>query len=208
MAISDVEVRHVDIDVEAAYADAKGMLEPYPTRGPAAVAYGLRSYIEGKVVCDLGCGGGDLVWLMGRWAERAIGVENGVRYATAATPRGADNVSIEKLDYFKQPIPQADVYYFWPDDPATIDALIDRLLTMRASTTLIAGSRLSWIDEERAGRSFRYGNGNVRWPNFLSLIDTHGGHISWFAYREDSSSKVPEWPDSGVWCLSVLELGQ
>jgi|TARA_R110002051_G_scaffold323679_1_gene418075 hypothetical protein len=208
MAISDVEVRHVDIDVEAAYADAEGMLESYPARGPAAVAYGLRPYIEGKVVCDLGCGGGDLVWLMGKWAERAIGVENGVRYGTAATPRGADNVSIEKLDYFQQPIPQADVYYFWPNDPVTIDALIERMLEVCAPTTLIAGSRLSWIDRERAGRSFRYSSGNVRWPNFLSLIATHGGHLTSFDYLEDSSLRVPEWPDKGVWCLSVIQLGQ
>ena len=30
MTISDVEVRHVDIDVEAAYVAAQGMLEPPP----------------------------------------------------------------------------------------------------------------------------------------------------------------------------------
>lgn len=207
MAISDVEVRHVDIDVEAAYADAKGMLETYPWRGPAAVAYGIRPYIEGKVVCDLGCGGGDLVCLMGRWAERAIGVEWGKRYKTAKQQEArADNVSIHQFDYLKQPIPPADVYHFWPDEPDTIDAIIDRLLTTRAPTTLIAGSRLIWIDRERAGRPFKYGNGNVRWPKLLSLIDAHGGHIISFDYREDSS--LSTWPDSSVWCLSVIQLGQ
>ena len=215
MGIADIKIGETEIDVEAACADAKVMLESYPLRGPAAVVYGLRPYIEGKVVCDLGCGGGDLVWLMGRWAEKSIGVEyDGRRCRIAMTPREEiDNVSVRKLDYFEEPIPDADVYYCWPNDPISLDRLVVVLAEQHAPTTLIMGSRLRWIEHEREGKSFTYGNGNVRTPNFLSLLDKHGGEIVSFPFRESSTirslhreTKRPEWPDEDTWCLTVLTL--
>ena len=213
MGITDIKIRETEIDVEAACVDAKSMLEDYPMRGPAAAVYGLRPYIEGKIVCDLGCGGGDLLWLMGRWAEKAIGVEyDSGRYRKAMEQRGElDNVTVRCLDYFSEPIPDADVYYCWPNDPVTIERLIAALSEQHAPTTLIMGSRLIWIECEREGKPFTYGNGNVRAPNFLSLLNKHGGEIVSFPYRESTAirdlhkeTERPEWPDEDTWCLTVL----
>ena len=211
MGISDIKIREVEIDKEAAFADAAVMLESYPGRGPAAAVYGLRPYIEGNVVCDLGCGGGDLVWLMGRWAKEAIGVEyDRGRFSTALGlsegRSGINNVSVENIDYFVAPIPKADVYYYWPNDPTYAERLIEVLKEQHAPTTLVMGSRISWIDHERAGKVFDYGNGNVRTPNFLSLLDKHGGEILSFSFREKSSIRRPEWPDEDTWCLTVLTI--
>tara|TARA_R110002020_G_scaffold16515_17_gene58341 strand:- start:7945 stop:8574 length:630 start_codon:yes stop_codon:yes gene_type:complete len=208
MGISDIKIREVEIDKYAAFADAAAMLESYPGRGPAAAVYGLRPYIEDNVVCDLGCGGGDLVWLMGRWAKKAVGVEyDQRRFNTAAIHRsGVDNVSVENFDYFANPIPKADVYYYWPNDPTHAERLIETLKEQHAPTTLVMGSRISWIDHELAGKVFDYKNGNVRTPNFLSLLDKHGGEILSFSFREESSSKKPEWPDEDTWCLTVLTI--
>jgi hypothetical protein len=211
MGMTDIKIREMEIDIEAACADAKAMLENYPSRGPAAAVYGLRPYIEGKVVCDLGCGGGDLVWLMGRWAEKAIGVEyDDGRCRRAMERRGElDNVFVKKLDYFEEPIPAADVYYFWPNDPGTTERIIESLTEQHAPTTLIVGSRLIWIEHEREGKPFVYGNGTVREPNFLSLLDKHGGELVTYSFRESSpvpETERPEWPDEDTWCLTVLTI--
>lgn len=210
MSINGVEVTQVSVDVEAAYADAAQMLERYPWRGPAAAAHGLRPYITDKVVCDLGCGGGDLAWLMGRWAKKVIGVElDAARYKVACTPRGADNVTIRQLDYFKIAVPVADVYYAWPNDPATVSQIADMLALQCPEASLIVGSRIGWLEQELAGKGFTIGNKKLV-PNYLSIVSERGGKVVTFPYREDPAAirgSSQSWPPEDVWCLYIITLG-
>ena len=203
-----IECEPVSIEVEAAVADTAHMLESWPWRGPATVPYALRPYIEGKRACDLGCGGGDLTWSMGRWAESVLGVElDATRYKRAASYgsginplRQLDNVKLQRLDYFKD-FPSADVYYFWPNDPNTMDKLVETIEQSGHKCRLAAGARLSFLDSERAGETLAYGKG-PRSCRLLKHTDAHVGKVLSFPFKEQSV--IPEWPDEGTWVAALI----
>lgn len=215
MAVQDIPIQQIEVDVFSAFTDAQQMVEPYPTRGPAAAVYGLRPYIEGKVVCDLGCGGGDLAWLMGRWATQVYGIEyNSDRIKNAPQHLGSlrtyDNVSISEGDYFSCELPDADVFYFWPNNPETIDRMVATLDARDKKCILVAGSKRSWLDTELNQQPCVYPGGKVRLSKFLSYVESRDGHVVSYPYREHSiaANENPDfWPHEDVWCLSVIPFG-
>jgi len=84
-----------------------------PYRSPMAVSDAIADIIKDKVVCELGCAEGDNLGFMVRYAKRVFGTECLRRRYVHAQERGFE-VLIQ--DYRIDPIPAADVYYFWPDD--------------------------------------------------------------------------------------------
>jgi SAM-dependent methyltransferase len=211
-----IEYETVDVDSHKVIEDSEGMLESYPWRGPAVVPHVMRPYILEKTVCDLGCGGGDLAWLMGRWAHHVTGIEiDHKRHAIATRTRGANgeqlplraftNVSIEKRDYIKGGIPKTDVYYFWPNDPDTIDSLM-AFFEEKADRPFIvmAGARPAFLDSEKEGEQFRVGSAS-RSCRLLKHVDAHDGKVISAPFYEKSSHQG--WADEGMWCLCVIPLG-
>jgi hypothetical protein len=84
-----------------------------PYRSPMAVSDAIKDLIKDKVVCELGCAEGDNLVFMARYAKKVIGFEYMKRRYQVAQKRGLD---VTVGDYYKDPLPDADVYYFWPDD--------------------------------------------------------------------------------------------
>lgn len=84
-----------------------------PYRSPMAVSETIKHLIQGKKVCELGCAEGDNLFFMARYAKEVIGFEYLERRYKVAQQRG---LNVVVGDYYKDPIPDADVYYFWPDD--------------------------------------------------------------------------------------------
>lgn len=100
-----------------------------PFRSPRAVSEALQDILRGKVVCELGCAEGDNLVFMSRYAKSVFGMERQARRYALAQERGLE---IVVGDYLKDPIPDADVYYCWPDNASTDDeAVVSRIVTTK-----------------------------------------------------------------------------
>jgi hypothetical protein len=77
---------------------------------PVEVAELIRDVIEGKVVCDIGCGGGSFMQAMAKYAKEVTGIEEEKEWAQVAADKGF-TVQVENV--FSFPLPEADVYYCW-----------------------------------------------------------------------------------------------
>ena len=84
-----------------------------PHRSPQAVSDVIKDIIQDRIVCELGCAEGDNLFFMSRYAKQVKGFEYMERRYRVAQQRGLD---VTVGDYYKDELPEADVYYFWPDD--------------------------------------------------------------------------------------------
>lgn len=80
---------------------------------PDEVADLVKDVIEGKVVCDIGCGGGAFMKALAKHASKVIGIEEEEEWAYHAADQGFE-VYLQNT-YFN-PLPEADVYYSWSKD--------------------------------------------------------------------------------------------
>jgi hypothetical protein len=100
-----------------------------PDRSPKAVSEAIKEIIKDKTVCELGCGEGDNMAFMSRYAKKVIGVEFDPERYMFARKRGFE---VFVCDYRKQDLPDADVYYFWPDDGKKDDEfLVNKILSKK-----------------------------------------------------------------------------
>ena len=84
-------------------------IERFPFRNPIDLADHINHIISGKVLCDIGCGAGDILEYcrIKNYCTKVIGVEcNHKRYV-----EGRDY--IRRGDIFQMDIPVADVYFLW-----------------------------------------------------------------------------------------------
>jgi hypothetical protein len=85
-----------------------------PYRTPQAVADAIKNILKDKIVCELGCAEGDNLVFMSKHAKKVFGIEYDLKRYRVAQERGLD-VSVG--DYYEiTKFPEADVFYFWPDD--------------------------------------------------------------------------------------------
>lgn len=84
-----------------------------PFRSPQAVCEAVKDLIRDKVVCELGCAEGDNMAFMAKYAKKVIGMEYDPERCKYAMKR---KFEVTLGDYYKDEIPEADVYYFWPND--------------------------------------------------------------------------------------------
>lgn len=94
-----------------------------PWRSPIAVGEALRDIVSGKRVCDLGCAEGDLLLVLSQFASSVIGVEHNMRRGRVAVSRGFD---VMRVNYLKDDLPLADVYYCWPDETGNLLSTVER----------------------------------------------------------------------------------
>jgi len=76
----------------------------YPHRSPLKVAEVLQDMIRDKVVCDVGCACGDLMFEFSKYCKRVVGIEKDPVRAGITRKRG-----LELVDH----LPDADIYYLW-----------------------------------------------------------------------------------------------
>ena len=155
-------------------------LEPHsqcPNRSPKAVSDAIKGIIEDKVVCELGCAEGDNMVFMSRYAKKVIGFEYMYRRGKVAERRGLD---VTYGNYFKDELPQADVYYFWPNDGCNDnDFLVGKI-----SETCIVGADAGYEPEP---------------PCLKDLIKKYNGRLIEVEFNEGSWSRA-----SGTFLLGIF----
>mgnify|MGYP001492305688 CR=1 FL=1 len=102
-----------------------------PNRSPLAIVEALKPYIEGKVVCDVGCREGDMLVLFSKYAREVIGIEINVEQVEICHSKGLNVIC---GDMYKE-IPKADVYYVWISKNINLSVLG----TIRNSTVILGG---------------------------------------------------------------------
>ena len=117
-----------------------------PFRTPKVVADFISDLIKDKIVCDLGCGEGDNMVFMSQYAKEVIGFEYDKGRGSHAEEKG---LNVIYGDYFKDDLPPAEVYYFWPDDGAKVnDFLINKIHSKEGwSGTIIVGGDSNYPPE-------------------------------------------------------------
>jgi SAM-dependent methyltransferase len=85
----------------------------HPGHTPLAVAELIKDIIQDKVVCDIGCGQGELMTEFAKYAKQVIGIENDGELASFVREKGFQVIG---EDSFYNELPPADVYYAWTRD--------------------------------------------------------------------------------------------
>lgn len=85
----------------------------HPGHTPLAVADLIQDIIKDKVVCDIGCGKGELMEQFAKHAKQVIGIENDGELAQFVREKGFHVIG---EDSFYSELPKADVYYAWTRD--------------------------------------------------------------------------------------------
>ena len=141
-----------------------------PYRSPMAVSEAIAPIIKGKLVCELGCAEGDNMVFMSRFAKKVIGLEVKGERRQHAEKRGLDVVS---GNYFSDDIdlPEAEVYYCWPNNPADHEPLVKRIYSNSAweGTIIIAGELGYRNESELIGQCAK------KWGGTLMEVDFHEG---------------------------------
>ena len=84
-------------------------IERYPHRTPLDISNVISKYTRDKIVCDIGCGAGDILEFLklNNLCKDVIGIEtNSIRHEETRK-------YITHADIFDIPLPDADVYLLW-----------------------------------------------------------------------------------------------
>jgi hypothetical protein len=128
------------------YTGLKHPVQNYPYRQPLALVAYMARYIVDKTVCDIGCGCGDILAEMSRYAESIIGVEIDTRFRDELARRDIERDFIIWGDVLELDLPQCDVYYLWiSSDPALNHKIADML--PNGSILVDATTRLNLFDD-------------------------------------------------------------
>ncbi len=80
---------------------------------PSGVAKMIKDIIKDKVVCDIGCGNGNFMMAMSKYAKKVIGIEEIESRYNEAKNKGFEVIFSNS---FFDKLPEADVYYSWSRD--------------------------------------------------------------------------------------------
>ncbi len=164
------------------------VLKP-PYRSPFAVIEALETYIEGKVVCEIGSAFGDVALKMKKYAKYVFGIEIIKERAEYSKKRGLDARRGNALDML--PLPdKVDVYYMWMD-PEVTRKIFDAI---ENGVVIMAG------EIEYRGKKAGYARGSE--VKVLDEIhaENPGSQMIEFKYDEGEGGR-----ESGVWVLLVVE---
>jgi hypothetical protein len=96
-----------------------------PQRSPKIVSEVIAPLIKNKTVCELGCAEGDNLVFMEQYANKVFGIDNEIHRLEIAIHRG---LNASYGDYYENPIPEADVYYFWTNDYKDNPFLVNKII--------------------------------------------------------------------------------
>lgn len=80
---------------------------------PLGIAELVKDIVTDKIVCDIGCGQGELMMEFSKYAKEVFGIENVEENARASESKG---FKVLHQDSFYTELPPADVYYLWTRD--------------------------------------------------------------------------------------------
>lgn len=186
----------VETDVE--------LLEQWPFRCPVKdVAVNIKDIVKNKRFCDVGCGGGDLLFLVSQYTESAFGVEKNKRRFNIAKERGLE---VYNQDFFKKIPLAADVYFFWINmeiDAKVLDHLFE---SVSHPFTALLNRR-----KEYAHTLDRF---SAKYPMEKRFFSYHE-EKSVLPYSYDSAKVTfsdgvvnvgsGQWPLSGEWCTAIIK---
>lgn len=135
-----------------------------------AVSEAIAPIIKGKIVCELGCAEGDNMVFMSRFAKKVIGLEVKGERRQHAEKRGLDVVN---GNYYSEDtdLPEAEVYYWWPNNPADHEHLVQRIYSNSAwEGTIIIAGELGYRNEPDLVRQC-----TKKWGGTLMEVDFHEG---------------------------------
>jgi len=171
--------------------EKENMVSRCPYRSPMAVVTAIQDVVKDKVVCELGCSFGDLFPLLSRYAKEIKGIELDHDRVNACKDRFAQDTSINVTqgDWYKDPIPEADVYYFWPDGPDfDYESLVGLLMRKEDfEGTVIAAADASYKEEDEVAK-------------IQQCNDKWGGEIRRFPFNEGD-----DYRQNGEFVLTVIK---
>lgn len=86
------------------------MSYPENFKSPPIVVEMIKKTIRGKKVCELGCGAGDLLLEIKKYAREVSGIEINREWCEEARKKGLNVIC---GDILTSEIPKADIYYLW-----------------------------------------------------------------------------------------------
>ena len=95
------------------YTGLKHPIQNYPYRLTIDIIKPLIPFIENKSVCDIGCGAGDILFEIGKYAKSIIGIERHKGFKNELDRLGVNRDFIIWGDLFSIELPIVDVYYLW-----------------------------------------------------------------------------------------------
>jgi len=116
-------------------------IQNYPWRQPLALVEPVKEYIRGKSVCDIGCGAGDILIEMEKYASSICGVEYDLNIKSALDNRRIKRGFIKWGSVLDIDFPICEVYYIWISSDkklnhAIVDKMPDGALLLDATTRL------------------------------------------------------------------------
>ena len=154
-----------------------------PYRSPEAVSHAIKDIIQDKIVCELGCAEGDNMVFMSRYAKKVFGVElDSERYKHAQER----NLNVVVKNYRDDTIPDADVYYFWPNLPdRDNEFLVDKIMSNKNfKGTIIIGGDCGFPPDP---------------PSLNRCISKFGGEIKEVPFNEGDGAR-----QSGTFLLAII----
>jgi hypothetical protein len=170
-------------------------LEHYPYRSAIDFFHlpWFVNLIEGKSVCDLGCGGGDGMVQMGLYASEVCGIERDRSLFQKAKRRGLNIVEGSYLHWF----PKADIYYNWVKDFKDIETVISMGVEV-----IVFQSPNDWNLDEKLWDVQPQGfsvEPKINKEQLKKLEERMGGTLEFHSYEfNERESKIPhKFPPKG-----------
>ena len=110
------------------FSGLKHPVQNYPFRQPMDIIKPMIPYVTDKVVCDIGCGCGDILTEIGKYAKDIHGIELSPKFKNKLSELGVDRPFITWGDFFSVNIPKSDVYYIWVSSDKSLNRRIVDLL--------------------------------------------------------------------------------
>lgn len=98
---------------EESFTKLKHPVLKYPWRSSLNIVEHLKPFIENKIVCDIGCACGDLLYELKDFCKDVIGVESNKYYLENLKNFNIDRGFIVWDNIFNVEIPKAEVYFLW-----------------------------------------------------------------------------------------------
>ena len=180
MEIIDIELDPVPITEEL----LPEMVKEFPWRSACTVPEGVKDYIEGKFVCDIGCAEGDMLYQFSKVADRVKGIELDSDRFRFAKERGLDVICGNMFRIKNFPI--ADVYYLWGPSP-------------EASMNMV-----SWVmNHPKVENCFVLSGGRENANHVEVSVNKFNGKVLAIPYKEYNYNLERE--EEGKWWVGVVE---
>ena len=181
MEIIDIELDPVPVTEEL----LPEMVREFPWRSPCVTAQGIKDYITGKFVCDIGCAEGDMLNQFKKVADRCVGIELVPDRFRHAHERGLKVIcgNMFRIPNFPH---AAEVFYLWGPSPEVSINMVRWIMNNPKieNCTILSGGR----------------NGG---PHVMTSVNSYNGKILAIPYREFNEDL--ERVEEGKWWVGVIE---